>query len=173
MMNSSGVQLFAFHGNINEPLKDEEPGKWNRDITKPRAGRWVFEEPDVQLKVGDVIYYWIFVQVDGLALEYRTEERIGTAGQARGHSGYEVPDAKLEKLHPKGLRVSIPDEPGVELFAFHGKVNSPLNYDLEAGTMSRDITRPKNGRWIFEDKNIRLKNGDIIYYWLYTIVDGL
>ena len=65
------------------------------------------------------------------------------------------------------------DEPGIQLFAFHGNVNTPLTHDLEAGTMSRDIVRPRNGRWIYQNDNLRLRNGDVVYYWLYVIVDGI
>ncbi|KAJ9575937.1 hypothetical protein L9F63_007249 [Diploptera punctata] len=180
--DSPGVELFAFHGNLNEPLKDLEAGQWSKDILKSRNDRWTFKESDIKLKLGDIIYYWVYVKVHGLGYTKTNQYWIVSSFDEKGDSLvnvrypkplYEVPNAKLEALHPKGLRVSIPDEPGVELFAFHGKVNSPLTHDLEAGTMSRDILKPKNGRWIFQDDNIRLKNGDVIYYWLYAIVDGL
>ncbi|CAG2063625.1 unnamed protein product [Timema podura] len=44
---------------------------------------------------------------------------------------------------------------------------------LEGGHMSKDIIKAKNGRWVFEDLRVRLKVGDIIYFWLYVQVDGL
>ncbi|RVE48858.1 hypothetical protein evm_006508 [Chilo suppressalis] len=84
---------------------------------------------------------------------------------------YEVPPAKLEALHPKGLRVSIPDD-GYSLFAFHGKLNEEMN-GLEAGQWSKDITRAKGDRWTFLDRNAVLKLGDKIYFWTYVIRDGL
>lgn len=83
----------------------------------------------------------------------------------------EVPDAKLEAIYPKGLRVSIPDD-GYTLFAFHGKLNEEME-GLEAGHWSRDITKAKNGRWIFRDRNAKLKIGDKIYFWTYILKDGL
>lgn len=82
-----------------------------------------------------------------------------------------VPDAKLEAIYPKGLRVSIPDD-GYSLFAFHGKLNEEME-GLEAGQWSRDITKAKDGMWIFQDKNARLRIGDKIYFWTYVIKDGL
>ncbi|XP_069688093.1 beta-1,3-glucan-binding protein-like [Periplaneta americana] len=85
---------------------------------------------------------------------------------------YIVPDATFQALKPRGLRVSIPDEPGVQLFAFHGNVNKEMN-GLEAGQMARDIIKAKNGRWVFQDDRIRLKPGDVIYYWLYVQYEGL
>ncbi|CAG4946619.1 unnamed protein product [Parnassius apollo] len=90
--------------------------------------------------------------------------------QARAQR-YVVPPAKLEAIHPQGLRVSIPDD-GFSLFAFHGKLNEEMN-GLEAGHWSRDITKAKNNRWIFSDKNAKLKLGDTIYFWTYVIKDGL
>ncbi|PSN52726.1 hypothetical protein C0J52_06148 [Blattella germanica] len=81
---------------------------------------------------------------------------------------YEVPEATLVALKPRGLRVSIPDEPGIKLFAFHGNVNKEMN-GLEAGQMARDIIKPTNGRWVFQDDRVRLKVGDILNM-LYTAV---
>lgn len=89
---------------------------------------------------------------------------------ARGE--YVVPDAKFEALKPRGLRVSIPDEPGIQLFAFHGNVNKEMN-GLEAGQLARDIIKAKNGRWVFLDDRLKLNVGDVIYYWLYVIYEGL
>uniref|UniRef100_A0A2A4JH28 Uncharacterized protein n=1 Tax=Heliothis virescens TaxID=7102 RepID=A0A2A4JH28_HELVI len=84
---------------------------------------------------------------------------------------YEVPAAKLEAIYPRGLKVSIPDD-GFSLFAFHGNLNREMN-GLEAGEWSRDITKPKNGRWTFRDRNAELKIGDTVYFWTYVIKDGL
>uniref|UniRef100_A0A6P7GA73 Beta-1,3-glucan-binding protein-like n=1 Tax=Diabrotica virgifera virgifera TaxID=50390 RepID=A0A6P7GA73_DIAVI len=80
---------------------------------------------------------------------------------------YEVPDAVVEVYEPKGFTVSIPDEEGIKLFAFHGKINEDFD-GLEAGTFARDILKPRNGSWTFRDRETRLKKGDIIYYWLYV-----
>nr|WJZ56741.1 beta-1,3-glucan recognition protein 3 [Dioryctria sylvestrella] len=91
-------------------------------------------------------------------------------GQPRAQQ-YIVPAAKLEAIYPKGLRVSIPDD-GFSLFAFHGKLNEEME-GLEAGHWARDITKAKEGRWTFRDRNVKLKLGDKIYFWTYVIKDGL
>jgi gram-negative bacteria-binding protein 3 len=44
---------------------------------------------------------------------------------------------------------------------------------LEAGQWARDITKPKEGRWWFRDRNVKLNIGDKIYFWTYVIKDGL
>ncbi|KAI8426001.1 hypothetical protein MSG28_004977 [Choristoneura fumiferana] len=44
---------------------------------------------------------------------------------------------------------------------------------LEAGEWARDITKAKEGRWTFRDRNANLKLGDKIYFWTYVIKDGL
>ncbi|GLV44857.1 Gram-negative bacteria binding protein 3 [Carabus blaptoides fortunei] len=80
---------------------------------------------------------------------------------------FEVPEATVEVFKPKGLRVSIPDVDGIKLFAFHAKINEPMN-GREGGTFSRDITRAKDGRWTFYDPQAKLKVGDTIYYWTYA-----
>ncbi|CAH0584501.1 unnamed protein product [Chrysodeixis includens] len=84
---------------------------------------------------------------------------------------YEVPRARLEAIYPRGLKVSIPDD-RYTLFAFHGKLNQEME-GLEAGHWSGDITKPKNGRWTYRDRNAKLKIGDTVYYWTYVIKDGL
>ncbi|KAL0822270.1 hypothetical protein ABMA28_004386 [Loxostege sticticalis] len=84
---------------------------------------------------------------------------------------YKVPDAKLEAIYPKGLRVSIPDQ-GFQLFAFHGNLHEEME-GLDAGQWSRDITKPKNGRWTFRDRHAQLKIGDKIYFWTYVVKGGL
>ncbi|KAF7268732.1 hypothetical protein GWI33_018085 [Rhynchophorus ferrugineus] len=87
---------------------------------------------------------------------------------AKTTAQYEVPEATVEAYYPKGFKVSIPDEEGIKLFAFHGKINEEMN-GREAGTFSRDITKAKDGRWTFIDNSSKLKEGDILYYW--TFVD--
>lgn len=85
---------------------------------------------------------------------------------------YSVPKATITAYQSKGFSVSIPDSPGLSLFAFHGNVNSKLNV-LEGGTFSQDITKPKNGTWTFTDRTTKLKIGDTINYWLYVVYYGL
>ncbi|XP_034239467.1 beta-1,3-glucan-binding protein 1-like isoform X3 [Thrips palmi] len=82
----------------------------------------------------------------------------------------DVPVPTFEAFHPKGLRVSIPDIDGLEIFAFHGNVNKPL-HNLEAGEMSVDVTAKKAGRWEYFNENRRLKAGDVINYWVWIQVD--
>nr|CAD7574830.1 unnamed protein product [Timema californicum] len=92
----------------------------------------------------------------------------------RGKSPCTVPLAETTFTKVSNLDMGKPcfHEPGIELFAFHGNVNKPME-GLEGGHMSKDIIKAKNGRWVFEDLRVRLKVGDIIYFWLYVQVDGL
>lgn len=85
---------------------------------------------------------------------------------------YEPPTPTVEPLHPKGLRMSIPDDNGISLVAYHVKFNEDF-YGLEAGTIARDIIKRKNGRWTYEDRTTRLKRGDKLYYWIHVVYDGL
>lgn len=85
---------------------------------------------------------------------------------------YEVPEPTIEVLKPKGFKVSIPDEDGISLFAFHGTVNREMD-GLEAGDMSRDILKKHRGKWTFFEKKLKLKKGDTVYFWLYVLKDGL
>lgn len=86
--------------------------------------------------------------------------------------GYVVPKARIEVLHPKGFSVSIPDTPGIQMFSFHGNLNSPME-GLENGQFSADILKHKSGRWTFANRKHEIKPGDILYYWLYVQKDSL
>lgn len=68
--------------------------------------------------------------------------------------------------------MSVPDEDGISLVAFHVKFNEDFN-GLEAGTIARDIVRARKGQWTYEDHTTRLKRGDVIYYWIHVVYDGL
>lgn len=85
---------------------------------------------------------------------------------------YEVPEPTIEVLKPKGFKVSIPDEDGITLFAFHGNVNRQMD-NLEAGDMSKDILKKYKGKWTFFERKLKLKKGDTVYFWLFVIKDGL
>ncbi|XP_076659272.1 beta-1,3-glucan-binding protein 2-like isoform X1 [Halictus rubicundus] len=85
---------------------------------------------------------------------------------------YNPPKPTIEPLHPKGIRISIPHEDGITLVAYHVKFNDDF-YSLEAGTIAVDVIKPKNGRWVYEDRNTRLKAGDIIYLWEHVVYHGL
>lgn len=85
---------------------------------------------------------------------------------------YVVPKARIDVLHPKGFSVSIPDAPGIQLFAFHGNLNSPMD-GLENGQFSADILKNKNGRWTFINRKHEIKSGDVLYYWLYVQKESL
>ncbi|XP_030764490.1 uncharacterized protein LOC115888792 [Sitophilus oryzae] len=84
---------------------------------------------------------------------------------------YDVPEPEI-KVYSNGFTVSVPDEDGISLFAFHGNINRPMQH-LEAGQFSQDILRKKGDRWVFKNADTKLKVGDKIYYWLYVLRDGL
>lgn len=64
--DSAGLRLFAFHGNLNSNLATLEAGTFSKDVLQPENGLWIFKDTSIQLKVGDVINYWLFVEKDGL-----------------------------------------------------------------------------------------------------------
>ncbi|GJQ68268.1 GNBP1 [Trypoxylus dichotomus] len=80
---------------------------------------------------------------------------------------YNIPDVVLSALKPKGLRVELPDSPGIQLFGFHGKLNDRLDSSKE-GDIVGDVYSASNGKWVFEDPNQELVIGDKLYYWIYV-----
>ncbi|KAI5637471.1 carbohydrate binding domain (family 32) domain-containing protein [Phthorimaea operculella] len=58
------ITLFAFQGNVNKQIESTAVGRLSGEVTEPSNGKWVVENNDVQLKVGDVINYYVFVSVN-------------------------------------------------------------------------------------------------------------
>ncbi|XP_012226141.1 beta-1,3-glucan-binding protein [Linepithema humile] len=88
------------------------------------------------------------------------------------YGAYVPPPASVQPYHPAGLRMSIPDEPGINLVAFHVNVNRRFN-GLEAGQIAKDILTARNGEWTYQDSHTQVKRGDIIYYWIHVQRHGL
>ncbi|XP_016978234.2 gram-negative bacteria-binding protein 3 [Drosophila rhopaloa] len=80
-------------------------------------------------------------------------------------SGYQVPEARITRPAKRGFEVSIPDEEGILLFAFHGRLNEPI-VSLRDQTWAEDIIRPgEDERWTYTNRDVQLKEGDVLYYW--------
>ncbi|XP_011634050.1 beta-1,3-glucan-binding protein-like [Pogonomyrmex barbatus] len=83
---------------------------------------------------------------------------------------YVLPDPTFEVLKPQGLRVSIPDAPGLRIFGFHANINKAIRAN-EHGEIAGDIYLATDGRWTFEDSEVTIKNGDVLHYWIYVQAD--
>jgi len=84
-----------------------------------------------------------------------------------GVAKFKISDVNIEVFQPKGLRISYQDEPGLELFAFHGQVNSQLD-ENEHGEISGEVTKPESNYWVIYKPDIELKIGDEVNYWIYV-----
>ncbi|XP_025267209.1 beta-1,3-glucan-binding protein-like isoform X1 [Camponotus floridanus] len=84
---------------------------------------------------------------------------------------YVLPDPIFEVLKPQGLRVSIPDAPGLRTFGFHANVNKAIRAN-GYGEIAGNVYLTTNNRWVFEDSEVTIKNRDVLHYWIYAQVDG-
>uniref|UniRef100_A0A1L8E2T0 Putative beta-1 n=1 Tax=Nyssomyia neivai TaxID=330878 RepID=A0A1L8E2T0_9DIPT len=82
-------------------------------------------------------------------------------------AAYRIPSPTIEVTEPSGFKLSIPDDNGIVLFAFHGKINENLAQN-EMGNLHEDIQEPVDGKWTYENRTVRLKKGDKIHYWIYV-----
>jgi len=82
-----------------------------------------------------------------------------------------VQNARLSVASPQGLRITVPDVSGASLVAVHYTVNSPIS-GVNPGKWNYDIRSKTGGQWVHENRNVRLNNGDTVYYWLYMLVNG-
>lgn len=68
-----GITTYSFHGNLNSPMEGLENGQFSADILKHKNGRWTFTNKKHEIKPGDVLYYWLYVQKDSLG--YRRDDQ--------------------------------------------------------------------------------------------------
>ncbi|XP_053674668.1 beta-1,3-glucan-binding protein [Anopheles nili] len=81
---------------------------------------------------------------------------------------YTIPEVLFEYPTMRGFRASIPDTPGLEMFAFHARLNKPFER-FEEGDYTEDIVKPNdNGQWTYETTKPQLPHGTVIYYWVYV-----
>lgn len=80
---------------------------------------------------------------------------------------YRIAQPKFELIKPRGFKVSIADEPGLEIFTFHGSINAEVP-SSGTGAISGEIGRSKNGRWTYTNTDYKLQPGDTIHYWLFV-----
>lgn len=85
---------------------------------------------------------------------------------------YVIPEPKFEVYTSRGFSVSIPHEEGIELFSFHGSINKRMK-SFDVGQFSKDVLNKRSDRWIYENRNTELREGDAIYFWLLVIKDNL
>lgn len=80
-------------------------------------------------------------------------------------SGYAIPELSILAIRPRGFKISIPDERGIQSFVFHGAVNAPLEGG-RPGIYFGEIKAPIYNLWTFSESTVKLKIGDIINYWI-------
>lgn len=64
------------------------------------------------------------------------------------------------------------DENGISLVAYHIRFNEEFD-GLEAGTIAVDIINVRKGRWYYGNRDVQLKFGDVIHYWVHVVYNGL
>ncbi|KAK5643168.1 hypothetical protein RI129_007013 [Pyrocoelia pectoralis] len=84
---------------------------------------------------------------------------------------YVIPQPEI-KVYGEGFSVSIPHVPGINSFTFNGNVNRDL-FGFASGDFAANVKMPENGKWIFRDLHNKLKIGDVIYYRIFVVRNGL
>ncbi|CAK1544893.1 unnamed protein product [Leptosia nina] len=58
------LNQFVFQGNVNRKIGSNDVGEISGEVLKPKNGVWVYEDPSISLKPGDVISYYTYVTRD-------------------------------------------------------------------------------------------------------------
>ena len=53
-----------FQGNVNRAIGNNDVGTISGEVVQAKDGRWTVEDPSIELKVGDVINYYVVVSAD-------------------------------------------------------------------------------------------------------------
>lgn len=80
LTDASGLRIFGFHANINTAIRANEYGQIAGDVFLVTDGRWTFEDPNVVIKNGDVLHYWIYAQTNG-ATHQKSDQRWTYTGK--------------------------------------------------------------------------------------------
>nr|XP_002740986.2 PREDICTED: beta-1,3-glucan-binding protein-like [Saccoglossus kowalevskii] len=195
-----GISLVAYHYSINEVVNGVEPGQYNVDVTSPTNGWWLHENTEVSVGTNDIVYYWLYVLHDGtgyqlLEQQWSPSEENPTAvpgpdpgpvptGSEPGvpepppppentaaPGEYVVTQPFISIIFPQGLRFAYPDEPGISLVSYHYNINEPLE-GVNAGQYNVDVKEPTAGWWLHENYDVKLVEGDTVYYWLSVIYNN-
>jgi len=67
--DESGITLFAVHYSVNKPLPGVAAGDHNYDVPSKTGNRWIHENSNLGLSVGDTVNYWILVVKNGQGLQ--------------------------------------------------------------------------------------------------------
>ncbi|KAJ8954335.1 hypothetical protein NQ314_007118, partial [Rhamnusium bicolor] len=91
-----GVELLGFHGRVNKPISQIEPGDFSGDIKTGAGGYFTYYNPNLKLTVGDIVHYWVFVQHKQLG--YRKDDLKWTVEELRLEPGTSGCDSSKTKI---------------------------------------------------------------------------
>ncbi|XP_031834465.1 beta-1,3-glucan-binding protein [Nomia melanderi] len=84
---------------------------------------------------------------------------------------YIFPEPTFTVLQSNEIQISIPNERGLQFFAFNGNINKRI-VSSQVGEISGETYRQTKGKWTIVKKHVILKDGDTIHYWMQAQVNG-
>ena len=199
--NIEGLSEVDLHFNINKPLSGVSAGDYNVIIRNAGTdGIWIHEAPEIQVKDGDVVNYWILVIVNGggyqkldLSFTLHSGGTTTTTSTTTTQTTTEpttttstttttmttttdlgLPEVQFELMEPEGLKIWLEDSQDHEImfFGFHMNINEPLN-GVDFGDFNYVVDHvDENGNWSIEETGVSLNDSDIVYFWYYIAMDS-
>ncbi|GLG92666.1 GNBP1 [Gryllus bimaculatus] len=59
-VDSAGTDVVIINANVNVPIVQRETGQVTGSVLEARDGFWMLETKDITLKIGDVVFYWVY-----------------------------------------------------------------------------------------------------------------
>ncbi|KAF5294932.1 hypothetical protein FQR65_LT10644 [Abscondita terminalis] len=81
---------------------------------------------------------------------------------------YQIPDANVIISQPKGFKISIPGNEGIQKVTFYASINKELKENAK-DLVRKEVVNPLNGFWMIEDNNIAWNIGDVLYYQIKVV----
>ncbi|GBP08404.1 Beta-1,3-glucan-binding protein [Eumeta japonica] len=168
--HEEGIECFRFDAAVDSavmPNKDElkanERGTISGRINAPGKNKlFTFSDFHAKLNCGDVLHYRISERINGKIISRGNCYRIVKKIMKMPVRHLDTKTVSSTEVHPKGLRICIPHEEGVDYFRVDANVNSELR-EHERGTLSDNIyERDENGQWTYLNLSAELKPGDTL-----------
>lgn len=117
------MKFFAFQGNVNKKLKLNQLGEISGEVYKKENEKWIIENRDINIVSGDIIYYWIYIQVNE-TMHIGGEQTWTVANKFANLLFHETFDSLKDSVW--NHEVKIPLTPDYEFCVYHNDQHSSI-----------------------------------------------
>lgn len=140
-----GLQFFAFHSNVNAPIRLMQKGRYEGVVTTADYnGYWLFDVRTICLLAGDVINYWAYVEVNGVG--YKIDSRSFMVHANGSYASVDftcTSNNNLQCIFFSSLRYYVPPNGDVNAYAICEQIFCRHQHDTLSAIMMKSQTGGK------------------------------